>query len=64
MAEVDRRHLAERPLWLFNSGPLDASACEWDTPPAKGATARLRHRQADLTHEMDTMPAPAVAGVD
>lgn len=31
-----RRHgkvLAERPLWLFSSGPLDASAAERDIPP-------------------------------
>ncbi|GAA3775834.1 hypothetical protein GCM10022206_13160 [Streptomyces chiangmaiensis] len=32
-----RRHgraLAERPLWLFSSGPLDASASERDIPPS------------------------------
>ncbi|MFD5406473.1 flavodoxin domain-containing protein [Streptomyces griseorubiginosus] len=28
-----RRALAERPLWLFSSGPLDASAAERDIPP-------------------------------
>ncbi|MFD8307549.1 flavodoxin domain-containing protein [Streptomyces sp. NPDC059690] len=28
-----RRTLAERPLWLFSSGPLDASASEKDIPP-------------------------------
>lgn len=28
-----RRALAERPLWLFSSGPLDASASERDIPP-------------------------------
>ncbi|MCL6669956.1 MULTISPECIES: flavodoxin domain-containing protein [Streptomyces] len=29
----NRRTLAERPLWLFSSGPLDASASEKDIPP-------------------------------
>ncbi|WP_329258233.1 flavodoxin domain-containing protein [Streptomyces pseudovenezuelae] len=28
-----RRALADRPLWLFSSGPLDASAGERDIPP-------------------------------
>jgi menaquinone-dependent protoporphyrinogen oxidase len=28
-----RRALAERPVWLFSSGPLDASASEKDIPP-------------------------------
>jgi menaquinone-dependent protoporphyrinogen oxidase len=42
-----RRHhtaLAERPLWFFSSGPLDASASERDIPPVPGvhrAMARL-----------------------
>ena len=34
-----RRHgraLAEHPLWLFSSGPLDASAAERDIPPVPG----------------------------
>jgi menaquinone-dependent protoporphyrinogen oxidase len=34
-----RRHraaLAERPLWFFSSGPLDASASERDIPPVRG----------------------------
>ncbi|KUO17700.1 flavodoxin domain-containing protein [Streptomyces dysideae] len=34
-----RRHgkdLARRPLWLFSSGPLDASAGERDIPPVPG----------------------------
>jgi menaquinone-dependent protoporphyrinogen IX oxidase len=34
-----RRHgkvLAERPLWFFSSGPLDASAAERDIPPVSG----------------------------
>jgi menaquinone-dependent protoporphyrinogen oxidase len=34
-----RRHarsLRDRPVWLFSSGPLDASAGEHDIPPVKG----------------------------
>ncbi|MER5436468.1 flavodoxin domain-containing protein [Streptomyces sp. NPDC002588] len=34
-----RRHpavLAERPVWFFSSGPLDASASERDIPPVAG----------------------------
>ncbi|CCK32511.1 flavodoxin [Streptomyces davaonensis JCM 4913] len=34
-----RRHrtaLADRPLWLFSSGPLDPSASERDIPPVPG----------------------------
>jgi menaquinone-dependent protoporphyrinogen oxidase len=34
-----RRHravLAERPVWFFSSGPLDASAAERDIPPVRG----------------------------
>jgi menaquinone-dependent protoporphyrinogen oxidase len=30
------RELAERPVWLFSSGPLDASASERDIPPVPG----------------------------
>lgn len=30
------RQLAERPLWLFSSGPLDSSASERDIPPVRG----------------------------
>lgn len=40
--------LAERPLWLFSSGPLDASASERDIPPVPGvkkAMARLDARE-------------------
>ena len=46
-----RRHgraLAERPLWLFSSGPLDASAAERDIPPVPGvqrAVVRLAARE-------------------
>lgn len=45
-----RRHgedLAARPLWLFSSGPLDASASERDIPPVpwvQKAVARLDAR--------------------
>ncbi|MDT7839929.1 flavodoxin domain-containing protein [Streptomyces justiciae] len=31
-----RRALATKPLWLFSSGPLDASASEKDIPPVPG----------------------------
>ncbi|MFM9442464.1 flavodoxin domain-containing protein [Streptomyces acidiscabies] len=31
-----RRALAGRPLWLFSSGPLDASASKRDIPPVRG----------------------------
>jgi menaquinone-dependent protoporphyrinogen oxidase len=46
-----RRHralLAERPVWFFSSGPLDASASERDIPPVRGvqrAMARLDVRE-------------------
>ncbi|MCT7354205.1 flavodoxin domain-containing protein [Streptomyces sp. 15-116A] len=43
-----RRDLAERPLWLFSSGPLDASASERDVPPVPGvkkAMIRLDARE-------------------
>jgi menaquinone-dependent protoporphyrinogen oxidase len=35
-ARRHRRALAEHPLWLFSSGPLDASASERDIPPVPG----------------------------
>ncbi|MEU1473958.1 flavodoxin domain-containing protein [Streptomyces sp. NPDC005760] len=41
------RQLAERPLWFFSSGPLDASASERDIPPVRGvrrAVTRLDAR--------------------
>ncbi|MFF1680086.1 flavodoxin domain-containing protein [Streptomyces sp. NPDC058256] len=41
------RALAGRPLWMFSSGPLDASASERDIPPVPGvkkAMARLDAR--------------------
>ncbi|MFF4350058.1 flavodoxin domain-containing protein [Streptomyces sp. NPDC001530] len=46
-----RRHragLGRRPLWLFSSGPLDASASERDIPPVPGvrrAMTRLDARE-------------------
>ncbi|MFE9650708.1 flavodoxin domain-containing protein [Streptomyces sp. NPDC006365] len=43
-----RRELVERPLWLFSSGPLDASASERDIPPVPGvkrAMTRLDARE-------------------
>lgn len=46
-----RRHrvaLADRPLWLFSSGPLDPSAGERDIPPVPGlrrAMTRLDARE-------------------
>jgi menaquinone-dependent protoporphyrinogen oxidase len=43
-----RRTLAEHPLWLFSSGPLDASAAERDIPPVPGvkrAMVRLDARE-------------------
>jgi menaquinone-dependent protoporphyrinogen oxidase len=35
-ARRHRKALAERPVWLFSSGPLDASASERDIPPTPG----------------------------
>ncbi|MFE2264516.1 flavodoxin domain-containing protein [Streptomyces griseosporeus] len=35
-ARRNRRALAERPVWLFSSGPLDPSAGERDIPPVPG----------------------------
>ncbi|MEU6064473.1 MULTISPECIES: flavodoxin domain-containing protein [Streptomyces] len=43
-----RRELAERPVWFFSSGPLDASASERDIPPVPGvrrAMTRLDVRE-------------------
>ncbi|MER6156334.1 flavodoxin domain-containing protein [Streptomyces sp. NPDC001868] len=43
-----RHELAERPLWLFSSGPLDPSASERDIPPVPGvqkAMDRLDSRE-------------------
>ncbi|WP_240677233.1 flavodoxin domain-containing protein [Actinacidiphila soli] len=46
-ARRHRKALARRPVWLFSSGPLDASATERDIPAARGAArivARLDAR--------------------
>ncbi|MDX2545117.1 flavodoxin domain-containing protein [Streptomyces sp. WI04-05B] len=43
-----RRALTGRPLWMFSSGPLDASASERDIPPVPGvkrAMIRLDARE-------------------
>ncbi|MET9735739.1 flavodoxin domain-containing protein [Streptomyces sp. NPDC006458] len=42
------RELSRRPLWLFSSGPLDATASERDIPPVPGvakAMGRLDARE-------------------
>ncbi|MFF4037655.1 flavodoxin domain-containing protein [Streptomyces sp. NPDC001816] len=44
-----RRELAERPLWLFSSGPLDASASERDIPPVLGVR-RAMDRLTAIEH--------------
>ncbi|MFG2030590.1 flavodoxin domain-containing protein [Streptomyces sp. NPDC048825] len=41
-----RRELAERPLWLFSSGPLDASASERDIPPVPGVKKAMTRLDA------------------
>ncbi|MFC9246124.1 flavodoxin domain-containing protein [Streptomyces sp. NPDC057136] len=41
-----RQALAERPVWLFSSGPLDPSASERDLPPVPGARRAQRRTQA------------------
>ncbi|MER7576667.1 flavodoxin domain-containing protein [Streptomyces sp. NPDC126514] len=44
-----RRHgraLAERPLWLFSSGPLDPSASERDIPPVPGVKKAMTRLDA------------------
>jgi len=41
-----RRALAERPLWLFSSGPLDASASERDIPPVPGVRRTMTRLDA------------------
>ncbi|WP_406164730.1 flavodoxin domain-containing protein [Streptomyces sp. NBC_00996] len=42
----NRRALAVRPLWLFSSGPLDASASEKDIPPVPGVRRALTRLDA------------------
>ncbi|WP_369232074.1 flavodoxin domain-containing protein [Streptomyces sp. R21] len=41
-----RRALAGRPLWLFSSGPLDASASERDIPPVPGVRRTMTRLDA------------------
>ncbi|NUO41543.1 MAG: flavodoxin [Streptomyces sp.] len=41
-----RRALAEKPLWLFSSGPLDASAGEKDIPPVPGVRRAMTRLDA------------------
>lgn len=44
-----RRHgraLTERPLWLFSSGPLDATASERDIPPVPGVKKTMARLDA------------------
>ncbi|MFJ9908837.1 flavodoxin domain-containing protein [Streptomyces sp. NPDC101152] len=41
-----RRALAERPVWLFSSGPLDASASERDIPPVPGVRRAITRLDA------------------
>ncbi|GGZ20676.1 flavodoxin domain-containing protein [Streptomyces poonensis] len=48
-ARRNRRALTRRPVWLFSSGPLDASASERDIPPAPGVR-RLARRIAARGH--------------
>ncbi|MET7481696.1 flavodoxin domain-containing protein [Streptomyces sp. NPDC005538] len=41
-----RRALAGRPVWLFSSGPLDASATEKDIPPVAGVRRAMTRLDA------------------
>ncbi|MFB7242011.1 flavodoxin [Streptomyces populi] len=44
-----RRHralLADRPVWFFSSGPLDASAAERDIPPVRGVQRAMTRLDA------------------
>ncbi|MFE6828452.1 flavodoxin domain-containing protein [Streptomyces sp. NPDC057690] len=34
--------LADRPVWFFSSGPLDASAAERDIPPVRGVQRAMK----------------------
>ncbi|MGA5895837.1 flavodoxin domain-containing protein [Streptomyces venetus] len=42
-ARRHRKALAERPVWLFSSGPLDPSASERNIPPAPGVRRVMYH---------------------
>ncbi|WP_306334090.1 flavodoxin domain-containing protein [Streptomyces sp. KL118A] len=46
-ARRHRRALATRPLWLFSSGPLDATASQREIPPVRGAKAVLFRLDAE-----------------
>ncbi|MGW2559404.1 flavodoxin domain-containing protein [Streptomyces sp. NPDC001514] len=46
-ARRHRRALADRPVWLFSSGPLDASASEREIPPVPGAHRAERRLGAE-----------------
>ncbi|MCX5554697.1 flavodoxin domain-containing protein [Streptomyces sp. NBC_00038] len=41
-----RRALTGRPLWMFSSGPLDASASERDIPPVPGVRRAMTRLDA------------------
>ncbi|MEV7323292.1 flavodoxin domain-containing protein [Streptomyces sp. NPDC093970] len=41
-----RRDLAERPVWFFSSGPLDASASERDIPPVRAVRRAMQDLHA------------------
>ncbi|MFI7413396.1 flavodoxin domain-containing protein [Streptomyces sp. NPDC049627] len=43
----NRRELAELPLWLFSSGPLDPSASERDIPPVPGVKRDMQRLGAE-----------------
>jgi menaquinone-dependent protoporphyrinogen oxidase len=42
----NRRALADRPLWFFSSGPLDASASEKAIPPVPGVRRAMNRLDA------------------
>ncbi|WP_329126993.1 flavodoxin domain-containing protein [Streptomyces sp. NBC_01465] len=45
-ARIHRRALAELPLWLFSSGPLDDSATTRSIPPVAGVARTARRLRA------------------
>ncbi|GAA4990101.1 flavodoxin domain-containing protein [Kitasatospora paranensis] len=38
--------LAQRPVWLFSSGPVDSSAEQHDIPPVRGASKEMKRLHA------------------
>ncbi|MFI7317047.1 flavodoxin domain-containing protein [Streptomyces venezuelae] len=46
-ARRHRRALAVRPLWLFSSGPLDATASQREIPPVRGVRKVLSRLDAE-----------------